>query len=1385
MDTHDHTQRITSHLKGFPVKDYFVGQDIGTSSVGWAVTDTAYKLLKFRSHKMWGSRLFDEGQTAVATRGFRAARRRLRRRKFRLALLEELFAAPMGAVDPTFFMRLHESKYHYEDKSESTKYKHILFVEDSYTDQDYFKEFPTIYHLRAHLMKHGTDDIRKLFLAIHHIIKYRGNFLYEGATFDSTNGLDTTLQIALQRISFGHTDCESILQPMLAVLQTDGLTKSDKVKQIEALASNGNTKKESTQDEEPAINDKKRLKAFAQLILGLSARLDDLFGTIEGLEPEMAKMQISGDTYDDKREEYAKVWGDMIYTIDDCKAVYDAIILMSIKEQDLTLSESKVKSYTNHQEDLVVLKRLLKPDRKAYYEMFKADKKGLHNYVLYIKQGRTEATSCSQEEFYKYVGNVIKSLLESSDSQIQEDKQYIEAKIGLQSLLPLQRVKDNGVIPYQLHKEELVAILDKAKENFPFLNALSDGFTVAEKIVKLLEFRIPYYVGPLNNHHSVKDGGFAWVVRKSEGRVLPWNFDEKIDEIASAEAFITNITNKCTYLMGEDVVPKQSLLYSEFSLLNELNNIRIDGKPLAIDVKENLITDIFKSDHKKMTKGRIGQFLMDNNYVTNKPEITGIDVDIKSDLASYRDMERILGVGFNYDMAERIIRYITLFGESKKMLKATLHREFGQFIDEEQINKLAKLRYRDWGRLSKNFLNGIEGCELSGDGEPMTIIEAMRRTEYNLMQLLSDQFSFMECITDENNQVMGATAQTPLEMIEEMALSPAVKRSVWQALRILDEIILIKKGIPKRIFIEVARSNKNEKKKKDSRKQRLLELYKSIKGEEKDWVKAIENTEDTRFNSKKLYLYYTQMGKCMYSGRPIDLEELHSDKYDIDHIYPRSLTKDDSFDNLVLCEKPENAKKSDKYPIAEDVRMAQKSHWDYLLRAGLISEKKYNRLVRREELTVDDLSQFVARQLVETNQAVKAVTTILKQLYPDTDVVYVKAENVSDFRHANDFIKVRSLNHHHHAKDAYLNIVVGNVYHEKFTRNFRSFIANNGMNRSYNLVKIFDRDIMMAGSKTVKAWDAEHSMDTVRKMMASNDVRVTKRLLEQKGALYKATVHKASRARKASDSIYLGMKTKDIALSDVSKYGGVSDIRNAYSMIVTYKDKKGKTICEVIPIPIYLIGRLTGKNVLLEYAEMMLKNAKDICIVRNKICINQLVRINGFYYYFGGKSNERIYIDSAISLVVENDIERYIKLLDKFYRLKVDNSSISASTISTGDKNKNTYCFLNLESNMKVFDYLVKKLKCGIFSKMKGNKVIDLSETGKVKFINMDLDQQCILLLEILNLLTHFKTVYSGVKELGFTASRPTIGVKLSSLDEFVIVDESITGLYSNEIKII
>ena len=114
--------------------------------------------------------------------------------------------------------------------------------------------------------------------------------------------------------------------------------------------------------------------------------------------------------------------------------------------------------------------------------------------------------------------------------------------------------------------------------------------------------------------------------------------------------------------------------------------------------------------------------------------------------------------------------------------------------------------------------------------------------------------------------------------------------------------------------------------------------------------------------------------------------------------------------------------------------------WKILLSKDLISKKKFDRLTRNTPLTDDELFSFVARQLVETRQSTKAVAQLLKKRYPNTDVEYIKAGLVSDFRRDFDMLKSRDVNDFHHAKDAYLNIVVGNVYTVKAKQSY--FISN-------------------------------------------------------------------------------------------------------------------------------------------------------------------------------------------------------------------------------------------------------------------------------------------------------------------------------------------------------
>ena len=151
-------------------KEYYIGLDIGTDSIGWAVTDTSYNILKFNGNAQWGIRLLDESKTAEERRAFRSARRRTQRNKFRVQCLEMLFDEEISKTDISFYQRLHNSNLYESDKSISGKYS--LFNDNNFNDKDYYKQYPTIYHLRKHLVESDKPvDVRLVFLAISHIKK--------------------------------------------------------------------------------------------------------------------------------------------------------------------------------------------------------------------------------------------------------------------------------------------------------------------------------------------------------------------------------------------------------------------------------------------------------------------------------------------------------------------------------------------------------------------------------------------------------------------------------------------------------------------------------------------------------------------------------------------------------------------------------------------------------------------------------------------------------------------------------------------------------------------------------------------------------------------------------------------------------------------------------------------------------------------------------------------------------------------------------------------------------------------------------------------------------------------------------------------------------------
>lgn len=198
--------------------------------------------------------------------------------------------------------------------------------------------------------------------------------------------------------------------------------------------------------------------------------------------------------------------------------------------------------------------------------------------------------------------------------------------------------------------------------------------------------------------------------------------------------------------------------------------------------------------------------------------MSGTDGDFKQGLNSYNDFKAIVGDKVNSDdyrdKIEEIIKLVVLYGDDKSYLQKKIKARYGKYFTDLEIKKMAGLNYKDWGRLSKKLLVGLEGANKI-TGESGSIIHFMREYNLNLMELMSASFTFTEEIQKLNP---ADDRKLSYEMVDELYLSPSVKRMLWQSLRIVDEIKNIIGNDPKKIFIEMARGKKKSRLEKNLEK---------------------------------------------------------------------------------------------------------------------------------------------------------------------------------------------------------------------------------------------------------------------------------------------------------------------------------------------------------------------------------------------------------------------------------------------------------------------------------------------------------------------------------------------------------------------------------------
>ena len=519
--------------------------------------------------------------------------------------------------------------------------------------------------------------------------------------------------------------------------------------------------------------------------------------------------------------------------------------------------------------------------------------------------------------------------------------------------------------------------------------------------------------------------------------------------------------------------------------------------------------------------------------------------------------------------------------------------------------------------------------------------------------------------------------------------------------------------------------------------------------------------------SQRLFLYFIQEGKCLYSGETLNIEDIENQSlYEIDHIIPRTLIKDDSIDNKALVKRECNQNKSANYVLPREYRnINQKKWWKHLKDNGLMSAKKFHNLIR-EKYSDEDINGFINRQLVETRQITKHVANILKSYHKKSNVIYLKAELSHNYREKYDLFKFRDINDYHHAHDAYLAAVLGE-YKENFMKkkinfemvkelNSKIIEMNEGKRKSLRygfVINSLDESLSdivckisenLIDKETGETLFNAHSFNKkVEDTLYRNDIIISRKTEVKTGRFYKETIYKK------------GLGTINIKSNMPSElYGGYSNTITKNLMLIKYNDNQKK----IVGLPMAIAARNNSNEIdMFIKSQINLKKNSTYEIVKDVIPFeteilynNQNVFIKG--YSVGHKNCE---ISNALQLKIKKS-----QMIKWKYALQyILNNKKQYLSDAENYSNEIIYFLVNLN----LYPLLKKKL-----DKIKST----------LNFDNLNLDQKKKIIMELFKMY-HCNSKNANLSEFGLGDN---VGrMSGNNITSGTIISKSVTGIWESQ----
>lgn len=987
---------------------YTLGYDLGNRTVASTAINDDFNILKNHGRLMTQINLFNEGQTKAARRGFRSARRNYNHKKWLRKQLINWFKINSD-FDVELLVKYHHHSWVAKADLDHAKpdLKPLLIKNNAY---------PTVWHAadalinNRNLPKTCAQVQQLIFEVFYNLLGRRGHFLIPNLKVNqfidkSLDYLDLGEQLN-SILSFDSSKFNDIL-----------LSSVSRAEKYDALC-------------ELFGSDVSLAKPIAKFVFGyvVSAKeLEVLFPSL----PEFKKLNFNKTDIDDTLDELSNSMSDddlVLFNL--LQQIRLQILIAELVPANETFLQTQLKRYARFGNQLHELTQTLNKQETDN----KADIKRLvHQYTH---------DQCSYLEFIKSFKQLV-----AQDKQLASSlSDDLKSAIDNNCFLIKTRAIENRNIPHQAIQALIRQIIESQKQFWSALGQqkfVGDRWFPDEKydLERFFDFRIPYYIGPLADS---KKSEFAWLKRKESGKLSVFNFSQKIDYPKTSREFIKRLVGKDSQLLDQRVMAANTLTYQKFNVFNELSNLKIKSvssyRKLTGAQKRFLYIHLFKTGrtvHNKIIRTVHKQDILDTlsshfTNVDNDADITGFaDVESKNPAMMSRitTLPKLIDCGLteqqvtdHFDDIEKIIENLTAFDSDSCLIKEEMLSQYSWLSDEVK-RQLIRLSFVGYGRFSHKLLIDL----VDNDGH--NILWYLENTSLNFEQIITrDDLSFKQQIDDYRNKLLSPLSQDEKikMLLSPHYMNPAVKKILGkftQNLRYHKRVL----GEPTMIAIESARANVKQKAHNKQRYQQVQQYYEKLVDTIDDNALMNFKNSDEQLSDKE-YLYFLQNGKDMYSQQSIDFNNLVN--YDIDHIVPQSVIKDDSLDNRVLISNLSNSRKSNGLIVVND---NVRQWWRSLFKQGLISKEKFENLTLMSSKHSGNMVKFLKRSLVETNQINKLSAQIATILCPNAKVLLINSAVTTTLRQQFDIVKNRDVNDLHHGVDSYLVAFAGQYLYKKYS----------------------------------------------------------------------------------------------------------------------------------------------------------------------------------------------------------------------------------------------------------------------------------------------------------------------------------------------------------------